>query len=212
MRRRVAVTVVMLLGVLFGAEPAWAAPSTQVVRGEVLTLVSVADWDAAASLLPGGEAVQWDVVVSADAPDPGTVTIGLSASGDAPLIVDAALCMRPWTSTGCPGGASQLRSDWRVPLDGAEVRLAHMADTETAHLRLSIALAADDEGGRTDVRVQAAGVGEVAGVGPGGGVLAATGMSQSVFWILGGGAALVAVGVVLALVRSRRSRDDGDDS
>ncbi|WP_223586010.1 hypothetical protein [Microbacterium sp. OVT16B] len=207
--RVVAVAALVVLGSI-GASPAWAAPSTQVVQGQVLRLVSVADWDAAASLLPGAP-VQWDVAVSADAPDPGTVTIGVSASGDASLVVDASLCMSAWTPSGCPGGSTILRTGWSIPRDGAEIALAQMADTEVGHLRLSIALAADDEGGRTEVRVHAHGAGESAVIGPDGG-LATTGMSPVVLWILGGGAVLVVVGAVLLVARRRRPRGEDEDS
>lgn len=194
---------------LLPAQPAWAAPTTQVVQGRVLRLVSVADWDAAGSLLPG-EPVQWDVAVSADAPDPGVVTIGVSATGSADLVVDARLCMQEWTASGCPGGATVLRSGWRIPRDGSEFELTRMADTETAHVRFSMALAAGGGDGRTDVRVHASGAGESAVVGPEGG-LATTGMSPVVFWVAGGGAVLLVLGGALVVVR-RHSRSDGDDS
>lgn len=209
MRRAVLLAGLVVLG-LASAQPAWAATSTQVVQGQVLRLVSIADWDAAGSLLPG-EPVQWDVAISAHAPDPGTVTIGLSATGDAVLVVDAALCMQEWTASGCPGGATALRSNWSIPRDGTEIVLAQMADTETAHLRFAIALDADAEGGRTDVRVHASGVGESAVIGPGGG-LATTGMSPAVHGAFGGAAVLVVAGALLIVLRRRRLRDEGGRS
>lgn len=205
MRRGPIVAALAVLGLL-SAQPAWAAPTTQVVQGSVLRLVSVADWDAAGSLLPG-DAVQWDVAVSADAPDPGTVTIGVSATGDAGLVVDARLCMDEWTVSGCPGGESVLRTDWDIPRDGEEITLTSMADTQTAHLRFSIALAAGDASGRTDVRLHASGVGETAVIGQDGG-LATTGMLPVVYWVLGGGAVAVVVGAVLVLRRRGRSDDE----
>jgi hypothetical protein len=210
MKRALLLVGLVALGAL-PAQPAWAAPTTQVVQGQILRLVSVADWDAAGSLLPG-EPVQWDVAISADAPDPGTVTIGASATGDAELVVDASLCMQPWTASGCPGGATVLRSGWSIPRDGVEVALTRMADTETAHVRLSIALAAGEEGGSTDVLVHAAGAGESATIGGGGG-LATTGMSPVVYGVFAGGAVLLVVGTLLvATRRRRRSRDAGDES
>lgn len=205
--RRALMAAGLVVLALLSAQPAWAAPTTQVVQGRILRLVSVADWDAAGSLLPG-EPVQWDVIVSADAPDPGIVTIGVSATGNAELIVDATLCMREWTASGCPGGATVLRSGWRIPRDGAETALTQMADTEIAHLRFSIALAAGGEDGRTDVRVHATGAGESAVVGPEGG-LATTGMSPVVFWVAGGGAVIVVFGAALIFLRRRHAREDG---
>lgn len=203
MRRAAAAAVLAALSMLGAGAPAEAAATTEVVQGEVLRLVSVADWEAASSLLPG-KPVQWDIAVSADAPDPGTVRIGISASGGAPLVVDAALCMAAWQGDACPDGETVLRTGWDVPRDGAEVPLAEIADTEVAHLRLSVALGGAGEGSGTEVRVHASGAGESAIVGPGGG-LATTGMpSPAAPWILGGAAVLA--GILLLLGR-RRSED-----
>lgn len=209
MRRVLVLACVIVLGVL-SAQPAWAAQTTQVVQGRILRLVSVADWDAAGAMRPG-EPVQWDVSITADAPDPGTVTIGVSATGDAALVVDASLCMQEWEAGGCPGGERVLRSAWIIPRDGAEIELAQMRDTETAHVRLSIALAAVDGSGRTDVRIHASGAGESAVIGEGGG-LATTGMPPVVFWAAGGGAVLLVVGASLIALRRRHAGDDGTRS
>lgn len=181
---------------------AWAAPTTQVIQGDVLRLVSVADWDAAAGLLPGVP-VRWDVAISADSPDPGVVRIGVSATGDARLLVDVAMCALPWEGDACPGGATRLRTTWSIPRDGGEVPLAEIADTETAHLRLAITLDPADGSGSTDVRVHAQGAGETAVVGPGGG-LATTGVAPGMPWAIGAGVLLVAWGGALAVVRRRR--------
>lgn len=192
----------VVLGVLLAAGPAWAAPSTQVVQGEVLRLVSVADWDAASSLLPG-QPVQWDVTVSAEAPDPGVVAVGVSAIGDASLMIDVLRCTREWDESRCPGGPTTLESGWRIPRDGAEVDLFEMADTEVAHLRLVVSLAGDDAGS-THVRVHARGAGESAVVGPDGG-LATTGLSPVAPWTIGAGIAMGAVGTLLLVAARRRA-------
>nr|WP_314841216.1 hypothetical protein [uncultured Microbacterium sp.] len=203
-RRRLAAPAALSLGLLVGvsaAAPAWAAPSTEVIQGAVLKLVSVADWNAASSLLPG-EPVQWDVTVSADAPDPGTVTIGVSAVGDAPLVLDASRCEQEWTPEGCPSGAEPLRSEWEIERDGAQVELTRMPDTDVAHLRLSVALSAADDGGRTEVRLHAQGAGESVVVGPGG-ELATTGMAQDLHWWFVGGGGLIVLGALGAATRGR---------
>ncbi|WP_311244587.1 hypothetical protein [Microbacterium sp. WCS2018Hpa-23] len=192
----------LVVGVIVAAAPAWAAPSTQVVQGDVLRLVSVADWDAASRLLPG-QPVQWDVTVSAEAPDPGTVTVGISASGDAALIVDALECAQEWQSNGCAGGAMSLKTDWAIPRDGVEVQLLETADTEVTHLRFVIALAGD-EVGSTQVRVHARGAGESAVIGPDGGGLAVTGMPPMTPWFAAGGVILVGAGLASIAVRRRR--------
>lgn len=192
---------------LIAPTAAWAVPSTQIVQGEVLTLVSVADWDAASSLRPG-QPVRWDVTVSADAPEPGTVRVGVSATGDADLVVDAALCTQAWTAGGCPGGETVVRAAWSIPRDGSEVSLVEMSDDDAAHLRLSIALA-DAQLGSTEVRVHAQGAGESATVGPGGG-LATTGPSPVAPWAVGGALLLLAAGWALAAAaRARAAAKDG---
>ena len=197
-------SAVIALALIATAAPAWAAPTTEVIQGQVLRLVSVADWDAAGTLLPG-QPVQWDVAVSADAPDPGVVTIGVSATGDAPLLLDASLCEEDWQAGGCPGGEVVLRTGWNIPRDGGEVKLAEMTDTDVAHLRLSIAVSRGAAPGSTNVRVHASGEGETVVVGPDGG-LAITGMSSPVPWILTGGAVLASGAAVLVLARRRTAR------
>lgn len=209
--KRAAVLMIGAIAVAsaLGAAPAWAAPTTEVVQGDVLRLVSVADWDVASSLLPG-QPVQWDVTVSADAPDPGIVSIGISATGDAPLVVDVASCAEAWEVDGCPAGATALQTSWGIPRDGVAVPLTEIADSEIAHLRLSVALDASGVAGSTDIRVHAQGAGETVVAGPGGG-LATTGMSPIMPWILGGGAALVLLGVTLVALRRRRSHEAEQD-
>ena len=217
MRRALAVVLLAIVAVAMPS-PAWAAPSTQIIQGSVLRLVSVADWEAAGSLLPG-QPVQWDVAVSAHAPDPGVVQIAVSATGDARLLVDVSMCLQEWTVTGCPGGETELRTGWSIPRDGVEVPLASIPDTQTAHVRLAIVLDPADDSGSTDVVVHARGAGEVASVGPGGGVatpvapadaggLATTGPPPGAPWAIGAGAVLLAWGAVLAW-RRRATRDEG---
>jgi LPXTG-motif cell wall-anchored protein len=195
---------ILAAGVL-AAAPAWAAPTTRVAQGEVLRLVSTADWETASRMLPG-RPVHWDVTVSADAPDPGTVTIGISAAGDAPLMVDASLCTREWGPQGCSGEVTVLETQWDIPRDGSESALIEMSDTDVVHLRLALELRAD-AAGATDVRVSARGAGDSVVVGSQG-ALAATGMTSIVPPALLGAAVLL-LGVVLGVVR-RRSPGDAD--
>jgi hypothetical protein len=202
--------VAVFLAVLAVAMPsaAWAASTTQVIQGSVLRLVSVADWAAAGSLLPG-QPVQWDIAVSADAPDPGVVRIGVSATGEARLLLDVSMCAQAWTETECPGGATELRTGWSIPRDGVEVPLAEIADTETAYLRLAIFL--DPSGGSgagsTDVRVLARGAGETVTVGSDG-ALATTGLPPGTPWVVGAGAVLVVWGAALVHSRGRRTASE----
>lgn len=203
--------VVVALGSVWVGAPASAAPTTQVVQGDVLRLVSSADWERGEGMLPG-ETMDWDVTVSADAADPGTVRIGASAEGAAMLALDVRLCSDEWTADGCSAELTELRTDWAIPRDGVEVPLLEMADTEVAHLRLTVSLA-NDQPGRTDVRVHAHGAGESAAVEPGGGVagavdggLATTGMTPVPPWALSAAVLLVGLGFGLS-VRRRRGVD-----
>lgn len=201
LRTTVATGVIVGIATLGCAGPAAAAPTTEVIQGQVLRLVSVADWSAASSMRPG-ERVGWDVAVSSDAPEPGTVRIGISARGGADLLVDAQVCMRAWEGAECPGGARALRSDWSLPLDGIEVPLLEMAEGDVAHLRFSIALDGAHSGS-TEVRVHAEGAGESAVIGPDGG-LATTGPSTDLRWALAAGGVLLVSGATSTLVRRRR--------
>lgn len=198
---------VVVVGAVLAAGPAWAAPSTEVVQGEVLRVVSVADWSAASSLLPG-QPVQWDVTISAEAADPGMVAVGVSADGDAELMIDVLRCAREWGESGCPGGPTTLETGWPIPRDGTEVGLLEMADTEIAHLRLIVSLAGD--AGSTQVWVHARGAGESAVIGPDGG-LATTGLSPLAPWTIGAGIAMGAVGTLLLVAARRRAvgEDEG---
>lgn len=207
MSRRAAAAALAALLTLLWVTPAWAAPTTEVIQGSVLRLVSVADWEAASNQR-SGDPVRWDVAISADSPEPGTVSVGVSARGEAPLMLDASLCLQDWRADECPGGATVLRTGWEVPRDGAEVVLAKVSDTQVAHLRLSVRLGPGDDDGRTDLRVHAQGSNESVVVGPDGG-LAATGMSLVVSWILGARAALLVLGGALVWARCR-DRDDGE--
>lgn len=202
-RRVILLSALVAAGILVAA-PAWAAPTTEVIQGRVLRLVSVADWSQASRLLPGAP-VQWDVAVSADPPDPGTVTIAVSAVGDAPLLIDATLCMQQWQESGCPGGAEELESQWSIPLDGSEVALAAFPSSDVAHLRLWITLDDGDENGVTDVRVHASGAGEAVVTGPGGDPLPATGGSVAP-WLIGAGVGVAVAGIGMMVLRRRDRR------
>jgi hypothetical protein len=190
---------------LLDTTAASAATTTEVIQGDVLRLVSSADWDAASTLSPG-EPVVWDVSVSANAPDPAAVRIGLRAAGGAPLVVDIMLCTQDWDPDGCAGEAMTIETAWSVPRDGILVPLTTASTADETHLRLSVAVAAAGSAS-TQLTVQADTTQETVAVTPGGDGLATTGLPQSGPWILGTLAAvLVGLGAVL-LARTRRSED-----
>lgn len=193
-----------VLGALALSAPAYAAPDTEVIQGEYVRLVSVADWDRAAEMLPG-ETMRWDLEISADAPEPGTLTIGVSAAGETPLVVDAALCLDAWQGDTCPTGAEDLRTAWEVPRDGALVTLDEVDAAEIAYLRLQVGVAGDSSGDATEMRVHAIGAGEEVGTGPG---LSPTGGWSASPWLLAGGAMVILGTASLLLIRSVRQNGD----
>lgn len=203
---RTAVALGLAGVVALSASPAWAVPLTEVAQGDVLRLESVADWDAASSMLPN-QPVQWDVTVSAAAPEPGVLRVGISADGDAPLIADVQFCPVAWTLTGCPSGATSLRSAWQLPRDGVEKLLLKVPDTQIVYLRLRLALEAAGRGS-TRVRVHAHAAGEEAIVGSDG-PLAATGVSPLTPWMLAAGVTLTGVGLGLAMLFRKRIENTG---
>lgn len=203
-------TVLSTLALCVGTTTAWAAPTTEIVQGQYLRIVSVADWQAATDLAPG-ETLQWDVTISADAPEPGTVSIGVSASGDAALVLDATVCMREWIGGDCPGGASELRAAWDLPRDDAVSHLTDIADTETAHLRLRMSLASGTvaSDGLTTVRVHATGEQESIATGTDtSDPLPPTGISDAMPILIAAGSLLLVLGAVLTYSAHRRQRKD----
>lgn len=189
------------------ASPAEASPSTEVVEGAYLKLVSVADWERAADL-GAGEKATWDVAISADAPEPGTIEIALSAEGGTPLVVDAALCRVEWRGEDCPEGAAPLRSAWNVPRDGEAVRIGEVGSDEAVHLRLAVGIASRGDGGATSLSVHAIGAGEDIAIGPGG-ELPPTGSSFRASGALAAAALLLAAGAAMLAGRSRRGASRG---
>ena len=202
--RGAAVAGVVALGML-GASPAWAAPSTQVVQGQYLRIVSVADWQAAENLYPG-QTLPWDLTVSADAPEPGTMTLSLSATGGTPLTVDVLLCAQEWGPAGCTGGTSVLQAAWEVPRDGVLTALTELADTDVAHLRLNVALTSGAVVGATptELRLHAVGMGETVVIGPDD-PLPPTGLPEQIPLALAGAATVLLFSGLLMLLRRRRA-------
>lgn len=190
---------------LVGASPAWAAPATEVVQGQYIRIVSTADWEAAGDLRPG-IAIPWDLEISADAPEPGSMTLSLSATGGLPLSIDAQLCAQRWHADECPGGVDAHRLGWEIPLDGSRARFASVTDTDVAHVRLTVAMAPDASGeGSTVLKVHADGIGDPVVVGPGG-HLATTGAAPGAAWMLGAGIAILSVGAGLLIAGRVRRR------
>ncbi|WP_119696809.1 hypothetical protein [Microbacterium halotolerans] len=195
-----------ILSVLAFGAPAAAEPTVEVLQGKYVRLVSVADWDQAIGMVPG-EPVRWDIEISADAPEPGTLTIAMSATGETPLVVDAASCGVPWQGGDCPSGAVHLRTGWELPREDESAVLDEVDSAEVTHLRLLVAVASGADADATRLRVQVVGAGEEIDAWSGD-PLPPTGPPAVVPWILAGGSLLLAGGAALLIARARR-RDDG---
>ena len=201
-----ALAALLLTGV---AAPASAAPVSEVIEGEHLRIVSTVDPETMQNMVPG-DAVVWDVAVSADAPEPGQVDLSLIGDGVLGLIVEVRQCDSEWTMTGCPGGETTLFASAAVPLDGSARPLTDFSADDTAYLRLDVRLpggTVPDPGDTTRLRVVAEGYGEEVDVGPPGdnGDLPRTGMGIAGALLLAIGA--IVVGIAAAKLISRRREE-----
>lgn len=189
--------------------PAAAAPP-QTVRSKYLTVVSILDPRAA--MMGPGETVHWQVGISAEPPDPGTVTIGLSATGDATMGLTAAAraCSVQWVDGVCSGRVWSLPALDPLPIDGAEHALLTMPSGEERWVELAVTMpptAVPEPGDGVSVLVHASGHGDSLAVGPDG--LAGTGGPSMRWPLLALGA--IAAGLTLTLwARRRHRRDIGD--
>lgn len=200
-RSVVAVAIALLSA---GTAPsAGAAEEVQTVQGQYVRIVSRADWSAAVSMGPLTNA-RWDLVISARAPGPGTVRLGISATGDAPVLADARLCEVAWQGVACPSGERSLRADWTIPRGGRTVELDAMPADDVAYLRLDVRMGGGPTAGAsTQVLVHADGFGDEVQTGPNG-ELPATGGSPPVLAIVSGVVLVVAASALIILGRRRR--------
>ncbi|WOQ16796.1 signal peptidase I [Raineyella sp. W15-4] len=188
-----------------------AAAQTEIVRGTYLTLVSLPDPRMA--MMGPGETVHWQVGVSADAPDPGTVSVGLSATGDASmgLTAAAAACSVQWVDGVCTGRSWPLPGLDPLPIDGAERELLTMPSDEERWVLLAVTMpptARPVPGAGVSALLHASGQGDSLSVGPGG--LAGTG-GPSARWSLLLALGAITSGLALALrAKQQNHRDIGD--
>ena len=138
--------------------PAQAASDERVVQGRVIRLVSIEE-SRMSDMAPGTSAV-WLVGISADAPNPGTLTVSLSSDGDPGLGLryDVQSCVTRWESGAC---AESLVREQTVPVDGAERDILSMPSDEARWLRIAVARPAGsdpDASGAVEMEVRAVGV------------------------------------------------------
>ena len=203
-------------GLVLAPVAAAAAPTSEIVQGEFVRIVSTIDEERIANLRPG-QAVRWDLDISADAPEPGTIQVSLRGAGTLPLSVDARACDSAWEGDACPGGARELVTGWMAQPDGGARDLVEAGSDETLHLRLDVIASAEmTQASATELRVLVRGFGDDLGVGPDGSVaepptgadLAGTGLTAAFPALLALAALLVGAGA-LAVAAGRRRAEDG---
>jgi hypothetical protein len=207
--------VAVAVGALVAAGPAWATPTSVVVQGRFLRIVSVADWDAAGRMTPQSD-VPWDLAISTRATDGGTVTLSVTATGDEPIRVTTRTCAVAWQGAQCPASERVLASNWMPTSTAADLALEQVPASATTYLRLDVQLApgAADVGlgAATTLTVHARGGGDSLAVGTDG-ALAATG-GDAPTSVLAIGVGLLAAGAMVLgarlVAKVRRGRSDGE--
>lgn len=222
-RRRVwhrQATVVVLLGVSAAALAtpgrARAATSEEVIRGTYLTLTSIGDKNQMTNMTPN-EPVPWQVGVAAHAKDPGTVTITLSAQGALAanpdgLQVIVAVCTARWVNGACPPGGQQVFADGPASrFIGHATTIASMPSYQQRWILITASLLAHSTlSGSADLIVTATGVGDKASAGGNVGPIARTGTNLWPPVLIGVGALIAGVLLILAarVLATRRSRSE----
>lgn len=203
-----------LLAIVFAhaalpASPANASEVETVIQGSVLRLVSIGDPSLMGQLRPGVP-VYWQVGASAHAADPGTITLTLSATGDAAnlgaLDVVASACHERWSGTLCASGEEMLLHEQPLGRMTGELRsLTSMPSGEERWLLFTITATTNPAPGTASTLVvHANGVGEeIVSNGTTGG-LANTGALGAGALPLAG--ATIATGLCIALLVEARQR------
>ncbi|WP_139177772.1 hypothetical protein [Ruania alba] len=200
------IAAVLGAGVLSaGASEIWAtasdAPVREVVTGQVLRLVSVQD-PAAMGAMDPGEAVTWDVQVSANRPD-GEIDLSLNGTGpDGVFQMQVAAC----TGEGA-GCTEQLLAPTVVGAGTVEVGTQSAA--EEVWYRITTELVAPDQGATTVLTFTADGHGEDVSAGDPGAPRGDPGLDLPPTGVLAPVLALALTGVLLlggtALRRASRA-------
>lgn len=161
-----AVSIIMVVP----TDHAHAAETETHINGAVLKLTSIGDTELMTNLQPGIP-VEWQVGISANAPDPGTVDISLSASDDATdaqkLTVAVDSCRTRWNAKICSTGHQALiqpqpLSDLLAPeITEGTLLLTTMPSDEQRWLRIAVTLAGPvDTGFSQTLHVKANGLGD----------------------------------------------------
>jgi signal peptidase len=207
--------------VVVGATPdaAQAAEVETVVVGQYLALTSISDPDRLSSMTRMSP-VTWQVGVDAHPPDPGTVHLGVAASG--PMVAPGSLslgvraCPVRWVAGVCAGTATtwlpatDLASVVATPTALGAHEIGTMSDSSVRWLLLSVTVTAatPTPGDSAHLRLQAWGVGGALSTTPG--MLASTGPAEGALVppIL---LAFLAIGAGLLAALVARRRREGEE-
>lgn len=142
--------------------PGRADALAQRISGDVLRLETIADPQAMTQMSPG-LTVPWQVGIWAEAPNPGTINVSWSASGDTELglLAEVRACDTRWRSGECPGTESLLQGQTHVPWGPSEQGLKEITSDEQVWLLVEAHLSpGGTPDGQVELRVHARGFGE----------------------------------------------------
>lgn len=167
----VVVGLAVLLAPALGPHiPAAHADATDtVISGQYLRLISVIDRAAVTSLAPG-DAVDWQVGVSANAPSPGRLNVSYAFSGprELPLDIATRACTQRWVESVCPGQEVAVASIGNTAPDHEGTLLSQSSrDVRWILLHVTVPQRADlPQKSSTNLRIIVKGSGEELSTGP----------------------------------------------
>ncbi len=187
-----------------------AVTTEEVIHGTYLSLTSIGDKDRMTNMAPN-EPVPWQVGVSAQTRDPGTVTISLSARGALAVNPDGlqvmvAICTTRWVNGACPTGPGEqvLANGPATRLVAHPITVSSMRSDQQRWILVTASLLTNSTvSGSADLFVTATGVGDRVSAGGDVGPLPRTGTNLWPPVLAGVGALLAGALLVLATRRHR---------
>lgn len=189
-----------------------AETTENVIRGRSFTLISIGDQERMTHMVPD-DPVPWQVGVTAQARQPGTVTISLAALGALALNpnglqVMVAVCAKRWVQSACPSGEQEqvLPRGPAAALTTHPVTISSMRADQQRWVLITASLLTNTIAvGSADLVVTAVGFGDRASAGGNVGPLPRTGPELRTP-ILAGVSALIAGLLITRIARRRRPR------
>ncbi len=208
---------VAALGVAGAIVPASGAQAVEVetvTRGTYLQLTSISDPDLMSDMQPGVP-VTWQVGVDAFPPEPGLVHLGIAASGglSAPgdMTIEVRACDVRWTASACSAGAellvptTDLAAAVAQPTAYGAREITAIDASDQIWLLTTVTLTAPQgAAGRTDLRLQAWGMGVPISTGPSGGLAMTGSDARSIAVPLALSGSAILGGLLLATIARRR--------